>query len=209
MPKSKNKQMALKALNYDLFQAEVIVPPAPATLDTKIRNIMRQQRSAEYTPTRVGEDGLPILDELYRMFDHYNWLYFEGKLPRVRIEYSTRMSSAGSYTPGTRLIRISRKYHRIFPADLADTLKHEMIHIIHLRHDAAFKREAERVGATLKARTHPLLRKPPKYVYLCPGCGKEYPRQKRMRMSSCGDCSAHGKFDSRYKLRLIRSAARK
>ncbi len=200
--------MAAKALNYDLFQAEVLAPPAPATIDTKIRDIMHRQRVSEYVPARVDEDGLPTLEELYRMFDHFNWLYFDGKLPRVRIEYSTRMSSAGSYTPGVKLIRLSRKYHRIFPEDLEDTLKHEMIHIIHLRHDAAFKREADRVGATLKARTHPLLRKPPKYVYMCPGCGKEYPRQKRMRMSSCGDCSAYGKFDSRFKLRLVRSAAR-
>ncbi len=200
--------MARRALNYDLFQPEILTPPAPATIDTKIRDTIQQHRAQDYEPIRIDEDGLPTLSELYHMFDHYNWLYFEGKLPRVIIEYSTRMSSAGSYTPGKRLIRISRKYHCLFPEDLADTLKHEMIHILHLRHDAAFKREADRIGASLRARTHPLLRKSPRYIYMCPGCGREYPRQKRMRMSSCGECSASGKFDIRYKLRLIRSAAR-
>ena len=76
--------------------------------------------------------------------------------------------------------------------------------LIHLRHDAKFKAEAARVGASLRARSHPELRKTPKYLYLCPGCRKEYPRQKRFRLASCGDCSQGGKFDSRYKLKLKR-----
>ncbi len=184
MAKTKQQQKALAALNYDLF------PPQPETYPK---------------PEKEVKKRLPTLEELYRMFDIYNMLYFAGKLPAATIEYSNRMSNAGSYTPSEKLIRIGRKYHEIFPNDLPDTLKHEMIHIIHLRHDAMFKQEAARIGATVKARSHPDLCRPPKYIYICPGCKKEYPRQKRLVMASCGDCSDKGKFDKRYKLKLYKS----
>lgn len=181
MAKSLTKKKALAALNYDLFQPPVDTPPPPLKIKVKPK--------------------LPPVEELYRMFDMFNLLYWGGKLPRVKIEYSSRMMSAGSYTPSMRLIKIGRKYHEIFPEDLSDTLKHEMIHIIHIRHDAAFKREASRVGSSVKARYHPSLRKPPRYIYVCPNCKKEYPRQKQLRMASCGDCSKGGKYDERYKLK--------
>lgn len=181
MAKKISTKRALAALNYDLFQLPVDTPPPPLHIERKLK--------------------LPPVEELYRMFDMYNMLYFGGKLPRTKIEYSNRMWSAGSYTPSLKLIKIGRKYHEIFPDDIADTLKHEMIHIIYIKHDASFKREASRVGASIKARYHPSLRKPPRYIYVCPQCKKEYPRQKQLRMASCGDCSKGGKFDERFKLK--------
>ena len=205
---SKKKQLkALGALNLDLFESRPMITPAPATLHTKIRE--HAQRQVQVLPDPAPEpkpgDPLPSIAELYRRFDMYNWMYFQGKLPRPRIEYSSRMSSAGSYTPHGRIIKIGRKYHELFPQDIDDTLKHEMIHIIHFYHDAAFKREAKRIGASLKARSHPALQRPPKYLYQCPGCRREYPRQKQIRLASCGYCSRGGKFDNSYKLRLIDS----
>jgi hypothetical protein len=119
------------------------------------------------------------------------------------------MMSAGSYTPSHKLIRIGRKYHEVFPRDIDDTLKHEMIHIVHFNHNAAFKAEARRIGCSVRAQSHPSLRKPPRYLYECPACRTEYPRQKILRMASCGDCSRGGKFDSRFKLRLKASFRRR
>ncbi len=208
MSQTRTQKKALAALNYDLFMPEDLTPPAPATIHTRIR-----QHTVSVAPqaTRVevaDETGLPLVGELYRRFDMFNWLYFEGKLPRVRIEYSGRMTSAGSYTTSLKLIKIGRKYHELFPEEINDTLKHEMIHIVHLHHDRAFKTEAARIGASVRARSHPLLQKPPRYIYMCPRCGKEYPRQKRLRMSSCGTCSRSGRFDSRFKLTLVESRAR-
>ncbi|MBD3402479.1 hypothetical protein GF420_06265 [candidate division GN15 bacterium] len=211
--RKRRQQKALAALNYDLFYPENLNPPAPATIDTRIREHAARDRAARHqVPAPAPVDtttGLPSVAELYRRFDLYNWMYFEGKLPRVRIEYSNRMTSAGSYTPEAKLIKLGRKYHELFPQDIDDTLKHEMIHIIHFYHDAAFKREARRIGCMLKARSHPSLRRPPKYLYRCPGCGREYPRQKRLRMASCGYCSQGGKFDARFKLRLVESRTSK
>ena len=209
MPRTKTQRKALAALNYDLFSRENIAPPAPVAINTRIDAHTASPPPVEVKSPAIDAAELPSETELYRMFDMYNWLYFGGKLPGVEIQYSTRMSTAGSYSIEKRLIKIGRKYHEIFPEEVSDTLKHEMIHIRHFKHDSAFKREALRIGASVKAQSHPLLQKSPRYIYACPGCGKEYPRQKRLRMSSCGDCSARGRFDRRYKLVLVRSQNRK
>jgi predicted SprT family Zn-dependent metalloprotease len=150
---------------------------------------------------------LPSIAELQRMFDIYNREYFDGRLPKVKIKYSKRMLVAGGYFPQKKEIRISEKYHTYFPDEVYDTLKHEMIHLIHFRHNAAFKKTARRIGASLRANDHPALRRPPRYIYICPHCFTEYPRNKRLRMASCGRCSK-GKFDPRFKLVLKRSIKR-
>lgn len=152
----------------------------------------------------MSSGQLPSEPELYRLFHQYNLTYFQGRLPEVTIEYSNRMRSAGSYQPDDKLIKIGRRYHEIFPEDIPDTLKHEMIHILNLRHDAAFRAEALRIGATVKARSHPSLRRSPKHIYVCPNCRAEYPRQKRLRMASCGTCSPDGKYNRKYKLKLLK-----
>lgn len=205
MARSSRKKQALKALVYDLFEPETLNPPAPATMHHRIREATEHARpervDVQPESASASRTELPAVDELYRLFDRFNWLYFGGKLPSVKIEYSGRMGAAGSYSPGRKLIKIGRKYHQLFPQDLEDTLKHEMIHIIYPNHDRNFKAEATRIGASLRAREHPSLRRPPKYVYECPGCGMDYPRQKRIVMASCGRCSRGGKFDPRFKLR--------
>jgi predicted SprT family Zn-dependent metalloprotease len=204
MPLTKRQQGSLSQANHDLFEAETLARPAPATMYTKIRQQARPAVNASARYDLVGDPSgpLPSVRDLYEMFDHFNGRYFQGQLPRVRIEYSTRMRSAGFYLPHQKIIRLGRMYHEIFPEELVDTLKHEMIHILHLDHGRKFKAEAARIGASLKAKSHPLLRTPPKYVYCCPACGKEYPRQKRLRMASCGDCSPGGKFDRHFQLKL-------
>lgn len=201
--KGRRKQ-ALRACNYELFQAETLVPPPPATINHQISQAAWQARpelATHVDPMRPALSVLPGVEELYRLFDRFNWKYFGGKLPKVKIEYSTRMTCAGSYSPHRRLIRIGRKYHEIFPQDIEDTLKHEMIHIRHFGHDMKFKVEAARIGASLRAREHPALRRAPKFLYECPGCGQEYPRQRRLTMASCAHCSAGKRYDPRFKLR--------
>jgi predicted SprT family Zn-dependent metalloprotease len=198
----KKRLKALAALNLDLFKAPPMAPLAPATLYNSIIKDARKQRVTPAHEFRAPiTTTLPEVAELYRLFDEYNWFYFHGKLPAVRIEYSNRMTSAGSYTPSLKLIRIGRKYHEIFPEEVADTLKHEMIHLIHLNHNKAFRLEAERLGTSVKAKAHPDLQRKPRFIYSCPQCGHEYPRQKKLRSASCGTCSP-GAYDSRFKLKM-------
>ncbi len=202
---TKRQLKALAALNLDLFESDLVAVPAPATLYT----VINQQAEAPAEVAALADEhrqtfgtDLPTDEELYHLFDRYNWMYFGGSLPRPQIEYSNRMTTAGAYFPARKLIRIGRKYHELFPEEVVDTLKHEMIHILYLNHGAKFKSEASRIGASVRAQSHPSLRRPPKYVYECPGCLMEYPRQKRFVMASCGKCSPGGKYDRRFKLAL-------
>jgi len=184
---SRKQLLAIRAANYDLFESAILDISEPEP---------RQKEQPRC---------LPSTENLHHLFNRFNFLYFNGKLPSPVIEYSNRMTCAGSYTPVKNLIKISQKYHAIFPYEIEDTLKHEMIHMIHFNHNAAFKVEAKRIGASLKAKTHPSLQKQPKYLYVCPGCGLDYPRQKKVRMSSCGSCSRRGRFDPEFKLKLSKS----
>jgi SprT-like protein len=194
MRRPKKHQKAGQKTNYELFS-------------NNCRSNGAANVSASYdlnTNNKKFKATLPETAELQYLFKRFNHLYFDGKLKKTKIEYSNRMTCAGSYSPEENLIRISRKYHQIFPSDIEDTLKHEMIHIRHFYHDGKFKAEARRIGASLKAKSHPTLIRPPKFLYVCPGCGLEYPRQKRMTMYSCGECSANKSFDPRFKLKLVK-----
>jgi predicted SprT family Zn-dependent metalloprotease len=209
MPTKPITKRSIQRAILDLFSPLRISVPAPATLYTRMQEVQ-----ARASRTKVSLDGslkvktkttaLPSIEELYQLFDRINWTYFGGKLPRTKIEYSSRMGCAGTYTPDDKLIQIGKKYHTLFPTEIEDTLKHEMIHIIHFHHDAKFKKEAERIGATLKAKSHPSLMRTPKYIYECPGCKSEFPRQKPFRMASCGPCSK-GKYTPKFKLVLKKS----
>jgi len=189
MRMNKRQYLALRSIHYDLFQAETVVGDDVSGRDVK--------PSDACTP-------LPPLAKLYQLYGDFNKECFDGRLPEVKISYSKRMLIAGSYMPSTREIKIGTKYHTIFPDDLADTLKHEMIHVLYPNHNRGFKALAAKLGVSLKAKTHPALRGAYKYLYVCPVCGREYPRRKRLRMASCGICSAGNAFDPRCKLRLSR-----
>ncbi|MFH1687235.1 MAG: SprT-like domain-containing protein [bacterium] len=202
---SARRKKALRAVNYDLF---VATEPRPAVDPSPVRVLppMPSAMTGAFAGPEASAEGLPEVEALYVMYGRLNREYFNNLLPPVTIEYSNRMlSTAGSYSPSKRLIRIGRRYHEVFPADLVDTLKHEMIHIVYPDHDAAFRSEARRLQVSMKARYHPSLMKPPRYWYVCPQCGREYPRQKRLRMASCGRCSHGSRFDRRCKLTLRRT----
>ena len=190
---SKKQMKTLAEVNFDLFQ--------PVMVQTRPIMPIRE----ETLPDQDNIISLPPVSWLYRMFDEFNQQFFEGRLPRAKISYSDRMLIAGSFTPVKNEIKIGRKYHRIFPDEIADTLKHEMIHIINPNHDSRFKSIAARIGASVRARSHPSLRGNYKYLYICPHCGREYPRQKRLRMAYCGICTKNGQYDARFKLRLSNS----
>lgn len=181
----KKKRAAISPTNLDLFEQDF--------LNSELQRAQVEERKQP--------EGLPSLEELYHRFHAFNVKYFAGKLPTPRIRYSERLLAAGLYVRNRQEIVISRKYHEIFPDELDDTLKHEMIHIIHFNHDTNFKREAKRIGASVKAKSHPKLRLPSRYLYICKACGTEYPRRKRLISASCGKCSPR-RFDPKYKLVL-------
>jgi len=151
------------------------------------------------------KDGvsLPTDSDLAEMFVKLNQKYFDGKLPDARIEWSTRMVHAGKCEDKQRLIRLGVAYHKHYPDDIIDTLKHEMIHLIHPNHGKGFKSEAQRIGASRYSRMYPGMLKAMKYLYECPECGEQYPSRKMLRNRSCGKCSP-GRYNSKYKLKFVR-----
>ncbi len=193
----KKKHLTGKKVSYDLFEGRL-----------KKENSFDGNAACKLqsSPINSGKD-LPTVNDLQHLFTRLNNLYFDGKLKQTKIEYSSRMTCAGSYCPDDSVIKISRRYHEIFTGEIEDTLKHEMIHIEHFFHNAAFKAEARRIGASLKAKSHPMLQRTPKFLYVCPGCLTEYPRQKRLSKHSCGDCSANRRYDSRFRLMLVKRAS--
>ncbi len=215
-----------RLINYDLFEniqwarsdtsdtsntsstsVKSVTSDIPATELAKIReelaSVVLPRQPKPQAAHRSGE--LPSVEELYRLFDLYNAIHFDNALPQPTIEYSTRMLAAGSCEPVRRRIKIGVRYHQIFREELEDTLKHEMIHLVHYHHDKRFKAKAAELGVSVHAKFHPDLKRQPRYLYQCPACNAQYPRQKRLRETSCGSCSG-GAFDSRFKLRLVRNA---
>jgi rubrerythrin len=148
---------------------------------------------------------LPNPQELAHRYAEFNLGYFENQLPAVTIRWSKRMRIAGTCDSHRRIITLSHIYHTQFPDDVDDTLKHEMIHLRCPRHDAAFRREAARIGASVHCRDYPDLHPRARYIYFCPNCGTEFPRSKRAHLY-CGACGRRG-FDPRFRLILRTNAA--
>lgn len=183
MALSRKQRLALKENNLDLFfDYGKTVPEIPES-----------------------KASLPNSDDLQNMYDCLNWKCFNGRLPRVQIEWSTRMRAAGKFYLGRNLIRLGEKYHEYYPQDIEDTLKHEMLHILYPNHGKLFKAEAKRIGTSIHAKEFPGGKSPYKYIYICPVCGEKYNRHRYIRTASCGKCSPGG-YDKRFKLKLYWSA---
>ena len=163
------------------------------------------------------------MDEL---FTRLNETHFGGSLPPISLTWNSRLrSAAGRFYPGSRKwittyppkIEIASYLLKAEGAEkhIRDTLAHEMIHywLWVLRkpygHTPEFKRKLVEVGGT-RYNPVPIVR-PPKYVYGCPNCEKEFPARRRLKGLACLACCkslAQGKFDSRFRLVLKRELAR-
>jgi len=176
------ERLALDQSNFDLFKTDP---------EEEFQNMIRQ--------------GLffPKESDLAKLFCDLNRKYFEGSLPEVDIEWSSRMKHAGKCISKDRIIRLGLSYHEHYPEDIVDTLKHEMIHVRLPNHSRKFKEEAKRIGASMYAKHYPGMLRGMKYIYVCPSCGITYPSRKMLRNRSCGACSK-GNYDSRFKLKFER-----
>lgn len=124
------------------------------------------------------------------LFESLRSAHFSGGLPSATIEWSTRMRrSAGLCYPDRRLIRLSTYYIERHPNDLVPILLHEMIHLIHPRHDRRFRDEARRVGALLHARPADPDERVAAWAWLaiCPRCASVTPYRTRRRLA-CARC---------------------
>jgi predicted SprT family Zn-dependent metalloprotease len=143
------------------------------------------------------------------VFKDLNRQHFEGKLPECRIEISARLTrTAGKIWPRTRLIRLSRSYHQMYgPAELANTILHEMIHLwLHEQslpsgHTALFRQKLQQVGLDDRLRALPVPPRPYRYVYSCPTCRTEVQTRRKIN-SSCGHCDRV--YNPRHRFKLVK-----
>lgn len=159
-------------------------------------------------------------DHLHDLYDRLNARWWDGRLPSIPLRWSRRMhAAAGKYwrsrVRGWEIV-LSVPYHEHFPDEVTDTLKHEMVHVWQhvngflkpggAHHGREFQREAERVGAPRHCRTYPGLRRPLKYEWACPNCGRRARSRVRWVRACRPCCDRHnrGRFSVRYQLRLVR-----
>lgn len=154
---------------------------------------------------------LPSEAVLYERYERFNRLYFDNRLPAreaVTIEWSHRMtSSAGRCYPQRRLIRLSTHYHTRFPAEVDETLLHEMIHLLVPNHGPDFYAWMRRIRARggVVNRYSKERATPPRFrwEYTCRRCGAVRRTQRRLahggkyhRCRRCGVGVTEGRLEN-------------
>ena len=135
-------------------------------------------------------------------FHRLNAAHFEGRLTLPEIVLSTRKTFGGYYQPSRHRIVLSwQAYLEHGLPETMNTFRHEVAHIVHPNHSAAFWRVALMLGATQKYASPPRKVRSPRYVYACPACGKRIERRRLLRAASCAACDRA--YNPRYALQLV------
>lgn len=155
------------------------------------------------SPHRLTPEALEYA--LHEEFDRLNATHFSGRLIRPEIALSRRKTFGGYYQPKNHRIVLSlQAYYEHGWDETLNTFRHEVAHIIHPNHSAAFWAVAIRLGAAQRYASAPLALKPhsaPKYIYACPACGRRIKRHRKLRLSSCASCDK--RFNPLYTLMLV------
>jgi SprT protein len=151
-----------------------------------------------------------------------------GKLARkVRVEWNPRMRTAAgradfrkkliSLNPLLRDVRAGLAFNR---DEIDRTLRHELAHLLAqwrvgrrriAPHGPDWRQACCDLGIADEARCHNLSFAsksfPPRFVYRCPNCRREFPRVRRIRraIACLACCRKHnrGEFDPRFRLKLV------
>ncbi|WP_395091517.1 YgjP-like metallopeptidase domain-containing protein [Armatimonas sp.] len=146
---------------------------------------------------------------LWEEFHRLNETHFVGTLRLSELLVSTRKKYGGYCQPQKRRIVVSWQAFLDHGWDeTLITFRHEVAHLVHPNHSAAFWALAEKLGC-------PPDRKkalPPKdrsaygwwrYAYECPGCHARVYRRKRLTRSSCARCDR--KFNPQFLLHPVKT----
>jgi len=152
------------------------------------------------TPPTPEKQALHAL--LCAEFQRLNVLHFESRLQMPEIELSSRKTFGGYYQPSRHRIVLSwQAYTEHGLPETLNTFQHEVAHIVHPNHSAAFWRVAHALGATQKYASPPREVPARRYVYACPACGKRIERRRRLKQASCASCDRT--YNPKYRLTLV------
>jgi len=139
----------------------------------------------------------------------------------LQVEWNARLfSAAGRADFRRQLISLNPRLHEHGPAEIDRTLRHELAHLLAQSrvgrrrvapHGSEWKKACRDLGIGGEPRTHalpfPVQKRTRRFIYICPRCGKEFPRVRRIKRSvACLDCCRQfnrGKFDRSAQLRLM------
>ena len=141
----------------------------------------------------------------------------------LRVEWTSRLkTAAGRADCRQKLISLNPRLIE-HPNEIDRTLRHELAHILaQFRagrrrippHGGEWQQACVDLGIADEKRCHnlpfPARIYAARFVYRCPNCRQEFPRVRRVRRAvaclTC--CRAHngGKFDARFRLRLVTAA---
>ena len=135
-------------------------------------------------------------------FHRLNAAHFDNRLTLPEIVLSTRKTFGGYYQPSRHRIVLSwQAYREHGLPETLNTFRHEVAHIVHPNHSAAFWHVALALGAAQKYASPPREVRARRYVYACPACGKRIERRRRLRVASCASCDRI--YNPKYALRLV------
>ena len=139
----------------------------------------------------------------------------------LRVEWNSRLkTAAGRADYRQKLISLNQQLFQ-HPAEIDRTLRHELAHILAqfragrrriLPHGDEWRTACRDLGIGDEKRCHnlpfPERTYATRFVYRCPNCKQEFPRVRRVRrtVACLACCRKHngGKFDPRFRLRLVR-----
>ena len=142
----------------------------------------------------------------------------------VQVEWNARLfSAAGRADFRRKLVSLNPRLHEHDAAEIDRTLRHELAHLLAqfragrrrvAPHGAEWRKACRDLGIGDESRTHalpfPIQRRARRFLYVCPRCGKKFPRVRRIKRAiACLDCCRkfnRGKFDRSAQLRLIPEA---
>ncbi len=151
---------------------------------------------------KLTPEQTAVWNLLREEFDRLNTAHFEGKLSMPEIVLSSRKTFGGYYQPARHRIVLSwQAYSEHGLPETLNTFRHEVAHIVHPNHSAAFWRVALSLGATQRYARPPLQVSSPRYIYACRACGRRIERRRRLRAASCASCDRA--YNPRYALQLV------
>lgn len=141
----------------------------------------------------------------------------------LSVEWNARLkTAAGRADYRSKLISLNPQlvHH---PTEIERTLQHELAHILAqfragrrriLPHGVEWREACRDLGISGEKRCHnlpfPVGARARRYLYRCPGCRRDFPRVRRIKraVACLACCRAHngGKFDARFRLRLMTEA---
>lgn len=143
-------------------------------------------------------------------------------LPKVQVHWNPRMrSTAGRAWSQSGRVELNPLLTECSPDEIDRTLRHELAHLVaHHRaaqaqrrriqpHGPEWQQACADLGIDGEERTHRLealqaRRLTRRYHYVCPGCGREFPRVRPIRRPlACAPCCNRwngGRYDARFRL---------